>query len=148
MKLISIMLARHGAARRIASLALPGLALLGMGACLGPQATAAQRLAMTPPMGWNDWAHYQCDFTAQTILANARALVRTGLAARGYDTVTIDDCWMLTSRDSHGDLQVDPRRFPDGMHPVATAIHALGLKFGIYEDAGYATCGRYAGSGA
>jgi len=148
MKLISIMLARHGAARRIASLALPGLALLGMGACLGPQATAAQRLAMTPPMGWNDWAHYQCDFTAQTILANARALVRTGLAARGYDTVTIDDCWMLASRDNRGDLQVDPRRFPEGMRPVATAIHALGLKFGIYEDAGYATCGRYAGSGA
>jgi alpha-galactosidase len=99
-------------------------------------------------MGWNDWAHYQCDFTAQTIVANARALAGTGLAAAGYGTVTIDDCWMLTSRDSHGDLQVDPRRFPHGMRPVAAAIHALGLKFGIYEDAGYATCGRFAGSGA
>lgn len=99
-------------------------------------------------MGWNDWAHYQCDFTAQTILANARALVKTGLAARGYDTVTIDDCWMLKSRDRRGDLQADPRRFPDGIRPVAAAIHALGLKFGIYEDAGYATCGGFAGSGA
>src|SRR5581483_10612677 len=148
MKFTSIMPALRGAARRVGALALPGLARLGMGACLAPQATAAQRLAMTPPMGWNDWAHYQCDFTAQTILANARALVRTGLAARVYDTVTIDDCWMLASRDDRGDLQVDPRRFPEGMRPVATAIHALGLKFGIYEDAGYATCGRYAGSGA
>jgi alpha-galactosidase len=53
-----------------------------------------QPLAATPPMGWNDWAHYQCDFTAETILANARALVSTGLAARGYRTVTIDDCWV------------------------------------------------------
>ena len=30
-------------------------------------------LAAIPPMGWNDWAHYQCDYTEQTILANARA---------------------------------------------------------------------------
>ncbi|HEX8756719.1 MAG TPA: ricin-type beta-trefoil lectin domain protein [Steroidobacteraceae bacterium] len=117
--------------------------------CLGQQARAApaERLAPTAPMGWNDWAHYQCDYTAKTILANARALVRTGLAARGYDTVTIDDCWMLKARDSRGDLQVDPRRFPGGMRPVAAAIHALGLRFGIYEDAGYETCGGFAGSG-
>jgi len=109
---------------------------------------AQHRLAVTPPMGWNDWAHYQCDFTASTILANARALVRTGLAARGYDTVTIDDCWMLKKRDSRGNLQPDPARFPHGMRPVAAAIHALGLRFGIYEDAGSATCGRFAGSGS
>jgi alpha-galactosidase len=126
------------------------LALLGAAACFARQARAAevQPLAATPPMGWNDWAHYQCGYTANTILANARALVKSGLAARGYDVVTIDDCWMLKSRDRRGDLQVDPRRFPDGMRPVAAAVHALGLKFGIYEDAGYATCGGFAGSGA
>ena len=110
-------------------------------------AATAGRLAATPPMGWNDWAHYQCDYTAATIVANARALVRTGLAARGYDTVTIDDCWMLKTRDSQGNLQADPRLFPQGMKPVAAAIHGLGLKFGIYEDAGSETCGRFAGSG-
>lgn len=112
-------------------------------------AMAAQppTLAATPPMGWNDWAHYQCDFTAQTILDNARALVSSGLAARGYDTVTIDDCWMQKHRDAAGNLQPDPARFPHGMQPVADAIHALGLKFGIYEDAGSETCGSFAGSG-
>ncbi|HEV2272104.1 MAG TPA: ricin-type beta-trefoil lectin domain protein [Steroidobacteraceae bacterium] len=127
--------------------ALAGPLLLCLGAWTCASATAAGRLAMTPPMGWNDWAHYQCDYTAATILANARALVRTGLAARGYDTVTIDDCWMTTKRDKEGNLQPDPLRFPHGMRPVAAAIHALGLKFGIYEDAGYETCGRFAGSG-
>lgn len=104
-------------------------------------------LAATPPMGWNDWAHYQCGLTAQIILANAQALVKTGLAARGYNTVTIDDCWMQKDRDTHGDLQADPQRFPHGIQPLAQAVHALGLKFGIYEDAGYATCGGFAGSG-
>ncbi len=98
-------------------------------------------------MGWNDWAHYQCHYTAETILSNARALVKSGLAAQGYNTVTIDDCWMQKNRDDHGNLQTDPQRFPQGIKPVADAVHALGLKFGIYEDAGYATCGGFAGSG-
>lgn len=107
----------------------------------------ARQLAVTPPMGWNDWAHYQCNYTAQDILANARALVKTGLAARGYDTVTIDDCWMQKDRDASGNLQADPQRFPQGIKPIAQAVHGLDLKFGIYEDAGYLTCGKFAGSG-
>ena len=98
-------------------------------------------------MGWNDWAHYQCNFTAQTILDNAHALVKSGLAARGYNTVTIDDCWMLKTRDAKGNLQADPARFPEGMKAVADEVHRLGLKFGIYEDAGSTTCGEFAGSG-
>ena len=135
------------APRRLSRVALAASLLLCLGIWMCASATAAGRLAPTPPMGWNDWAHYQCDYTAATILANARALVKTGLAARGYDTVTIDDCWMTKERDSQGNLQPDPARFPHGMRPVAEAIHALGLKFGIYEDAGYETCGRFAGSG-
>lgn len=122
--------------------------LCSMGWC-SQAALAAEShpLATTPPMGWNDWAHYQCNYTAQTILDNARELVKTGLAAHGYNTVTIDDCWMLKTRNSKGNLQPDPARFPHGMKPVVQAIHAMGLKFGIYEDAGYATCGGFAGSG-
>lgn len=116
------------------------------GAFAAPQASSP-RLAATPPMGWNDWAHYQCGFTAQTVLDNANALVTTGLAAAGYKTVVIDDCWMLKDRDRNGDLQPDPQRFPKGMKPIAEAVHKLGLNFGIYEDSGYLTCGGYAGSG-
>jgi alpha-galactosidase len=113
----------------------------------GEPAAGPKLLAATPPMGWNDWAHYQCNFTAQTILENARELVKTGLAARGYNTVTIDDCWMQKNRDASGNLQADQLRFPRGMRPIARSIHALDLKFGIYEDAGYSTCGGFAGSG-
>ena len=28
-------------------------------------ANSNRPLALTPPMGWNDWAHYQCGFTGQ-----------------------------------------------------------------------------------
>ncbi len=135
---------RHGIAFGFAVLLL---AAVWSPSCLAAARTNPDSLAPLPPMGWNDWAHYQCDYTAQTIIENAQALVRTGLAARGYNTVTIDDCWMQKTRDSHGNLQADPQRFPHGMKPVAQAIHALGLKFGIYEDAGSETCGGFAGSG-
>src|SRR5579875_3200370 len=84
-----------------------------------------QKLAVVPPMGWNDWAHYQCHYDHMTIVDNARALVKTGLSKRGYNTVTIDDCWMQTDRNSSGNLQPDPARFPQGIKPVADAVHAL-----------------------
>lgn len=123
------------------------LGALSAPACLAAVPASSAPLASRPPMGWNDWAHYQCGFTAQTVLANARALVTTGLAARGYNIVTVDDCWMQKTRDSRGNLQPDPQRFPQGVKPVVRAVHALGLKFGIYEDAGSETCGGFAGSG-
>lgn len=110
------------------------------------RADPAPGLAATPPMGWNDWAHYQCDYTQNTILKNARALVRRGLAARGYDQVTVDDCWMAKRR-LRGELQANREKFPSGMKAVGARVHALGLRFGIYEDAGYATCAGFAGSG-
>lgn len=143
-----------GLPSRVAAGLMGGLALctaiVGLGPAAGASPTATsgdgKPLALTPPMGWNDWAHYQCDFTESTILDNARALVSTGLAAKGYNTVTIDDCWMQTNRDANGNLQVDGNRFPDGMKYVADTVHGLGLRFGIYEDAGTTTCGGYAGS--
>jgi alpha-galactosidase len=110
-------------------------------------ASPAATLAPTPPMGWNDWAHYQCSVTEQIVIANADALVATGLAAKGYTTVTVDDCWMAASRNSSGQLVADPVKFPHGMAWLGSYLHGKGLKFGIYEDAGSTTCGGYPGSG-
>ncbi len=104
-------------------------------------------LAATPPMGWNDWAHYQCSVSEQVVLDNAQALVSSGLAAKGYDIVTVDDCWMAASRDSSGALVADPVEFPHGMAWLADRLHSMGLRFGIYEDAGSATCAHFPGSG-
>ncbi|MFD9485396.1 ricin-type beta-trefoil lectin domain protein [Streptomyces sp. NPDC059991] len=112
-----------------------------------PVSAAAQGPAPTPPMGWNDWAHYQCGVTEQTVTANADALVSTGLAAKGYTTVTVDDCWTTRSRDADGNLVADPVKFPHGMAWLGSYLHARGLRFGIYEDAGSSTCGGYPGSG-
>lgn len=128
--------------------ALLALCLAPAPAAAEPDATSDTPLALTPPMGWNNWAHYMCDVDESKVVANADALVSTGLAAKGYDTVTVDDCWMAKSRDADGNLVVDTQKFPHGMAWLGDHLHAKGLKFGIYEDAGSLTCERYPGSGS
>ncbi|MFE6847354.1 ricin-type beta-trefoil lectin domain protein [Streptomyces sp. NPDC057686] len=128
--------------------ALLALCLAPAPAAAEPYATSDAPLALTPPMGWNNWAHYMCDIDEAKVVANADALVSSGLAAKGYDTVTVDDCWMAKSRDADGSLVVDTQKFPHGMAWLGEYLHAKGLKFGIYEDAGSLTCERYPGSGS
>ncbi len=128
------------------------LAALVFGASPAPavaatgDATNGANLAVTPPMGFNNWARYECGVSESVMTANADALVSTGLAAKGYNTVTVDDCWMTASRDGSGNLVTNTTKFPHGMAWLGSYLHSRGLKFGIYEDAGTSTCGGYAGS--
>lgn len=103
-------------------------------------------VAATPPMGWNDWYAFQCNLNEQLVEQTADAMVTSGMAAAGYDYVNLDDCWLSHQRDSSGNLQADPAKFPDGIKAVADYVHARGLKLGIYEDVGIQTCAGYPGS--
>jgi len=127
--------------------------LLGVCVCAGLLAGLASTavaegngLALTPPMGWNDWYSIYCGVNAQLVEQTAQEMVANGMKAAGYDYVNIDDCWMAGSRDASGNLVADPTRFPDGIKPVADYVHGLGLKLGIYEDAGTTTCAHFPGS--
>ncbi|MEU8786416.1 glycoside hydrolase family 27 protein [Streptomyces sp. NPDC048637] len=112
-----------------------------------PHATGAYpNLAPRPPMGWNNWSYYMCDINEKAVLDNARALVRTGLARKGYRTVTVDDCWMTRQRDTKGRLVADRTKFPHGMAHLGQQLHRMGLKFGIYTDVGTLTCEKFPGS--
>ncbi len=101
-------------------------------------------LALTPPMGWNDWNAYGCNVSEQLVEQTALAMHNDGMQAAGYAYVNIDDCWMSSSRDAGGNLVANPAKFPDGIAAVASYVHSLGLKLGIYEDAGTATCAGFA----
>ena len=103
-------------------------------------------LARTPQMGFNDWNAYGCNVSEALIKSTALAMHNNGMQAAGYQYVNIDDCWMTHNRDGNGNLVPDPAKFPDGISGTATYVHSLGLKLGIYEDAGSATCAGYPGS--
>ena len=59
--------------------------------------------------------------------------------------INVDDCW-ASERAPNGTVVVDPESFPSGMTALADYIHSLGLKFGIYSDAGHRTCAGRPGS--
>jgi alpha-galactosidase len=111
-----------------------------------PAQALGNGLAKTPPMGWNDWNAYGCNVSETLVKQTADKIVSSGLAAAGYQYVNIDDCWMQSSRDANGNLQPDFSKFPDGISGTAAYVHSKGLKLGIYEDAGTATCAGYPGS--
>src|ERR1700738_3572919 len=85
-------------------------------------------LALTPPMGWNNYNHFGCGVGASTIEQQASAMVNSGLAAAGYRYINIDDCWSTKSRNSNGNLVPDPSKYPNGISAVANYVHGLGLK--------------------
>lgn len=98
-------------------------------------------LALTPPMGWNDWNSYGCGISENAVTNNAAVIVAKGLKAAGYQYVDIDDGW-ASSRDSNGVIQAYSiaGKFPDGIPFVANYVHSLGLKLGVYTDDGTNTC--------
>jgi alpha-galactosidase len=103
-------------------------------------------LARTPPMGWNSWNKYACKgLNEKVVRETADAMVSNGMKDAGYQFVIIDDCWQ-TGRDAEGNIVADAERFPSGIKALADYIHAKGLKFGIYSDAGAMTCAKRPGS--
>src|SRR5215211_7300142 len=99
-------------------------------------------LALTPPMGFNNWNTTQCraDFNEAMVKGIADIFVARGLKDVGYQYVNIDDCWALPQRNGQGNLVPDPVRFPNGIKAVADYVHSKGLKFGVYTSAGTKTC--------
>ncbi len=116
---------------------------------------AGDKLALTPPMGWNHWyAHYD-RVTDKMMREAADIMVSSGMADVGYQYVNIDDCWMNAKkhsdpmrvgplRDEQGNI-VPNRHFPD-MKGMTDYIHSYGLKAGIYTSPGPLTCMSFEGA--
>ena len=133
------------------------------------------KLALTPPMGWNHWYTHYLNITDSIIRNAADEMVKSGMADVGYQYISIDDCWMrispsvLEDRLKNGpefrkkrlrlmdqDSKVGQGRdekgnilpardFPD-MKALTDHIHAYGLKAGIYSSPGPFTCQSFIGS--
>ncbi len=101
------------------------------------------KLAMTPPMGWNSWNCWAGAVSADKVRDAAKAMINSGLADFGYQYVNIDDCWEA-DRDANGEIRTNDR-FGD-MARLATDVHGMGLKLGIYSSPGPYTCAGYTGS--
>jgi alpha-galactosidase len=116
---------------------------------------AGDKLALTPPMGWNHWyAHYD-RITDKMVREAGDRLIASGMADVGYEYVNIDDCWPNAPknkdpkrvgplRDGRGNV-IPNKHFPD-MKALTAYLHCKGLKAGIYTSPGPLTCAGFAGS--
>ena len=94
-----------------------------------------------PTMGWSSWNTYRVDISDSLIMRQTDAMEAMGLKKVGYKYVNIDDGYFGGRDQQTGHLLIHPTRFPHGLRPVVEHIHKLGLKAGIYSDAGRNTCG-------
>lgn len=113
------------------------------------------RIALTPPMGWNSWNCFAHAVSAERVKAAADAMVKSGLINHGWTYINIDDFWQNHRdskdatlrgpfRDAKGFI-VPNTRFPD-MKGLADYVHGRGLKIGLYSSPGPWTCGGCVGS--
>ena len=123
--------------RHYSSIIIALAAILASSCCERPQ-------GVKPPlMGWSSWNAYMVDISDSIITHQADLMVEKGLKDAGYRYVNIDDGF-FGYRDERGYMVPHPERFPkgpEGMRTLVDHIHSLGLKAGIYSDAGDNTCG-------
>ena len=118
-------------------------------------APAAQAEANPPPgtdlkpvLGWSSWSFFRRSSDAAIDEAAARAMKRSGLERLGYRYINQDDFWYRCPGrqgpdvDRYGRWVVRSSKFPrgrdgeNGIAVVASYVHSLGLKFGIYVTPG------------
>ncbi|KAJ7160140.1 glycoside hydrolase family 27 protein [Mycena filopes] len=114
--------------------ALVSLSLLSVGHAL------KNGVGVTPAMGYNPYNAFLCATTEAQYHTSAQTLVSLGLPALGYNYFNIDCGWQSTARDSAGRITWDTKILPAGVPALATFVHGLGLKFGVYSDGGVFAC--------
>ncbi|MBP2706254.1 cellulose binding domain-containing protein [Microbispora sp. RL4-1S] len=129
--------------RRVGALLAAGILAGGLIATQDQASALENGVARTPPMGWNSWNTFGCNISETLIKQMADAIVNSGLRDLGYKYVVVDDCWFNPTRDSSGNLQGNPSRFPSGMKALGDYLHGKGLKFGLYEVPVDKTCAQY-----
>jgi hypothetical protein len=99
-------------------------------------------------MGWSSWNSFSNTINSQIVMDQAKAMVTSGLQKAGYEYVNIDEGWWIGTRDADGNITVNDNQWlpvgltdkPGDMSSIVHFIHNLGLKAGIYTDAGKDGC--------
>jgi alpha-galactosidase len=101
------------------------------------------KIALTPPMGWNSWNCWAAQVSDKNVRASAKAMVDSGLINHGWTYINIDDTWQGDRGGSLNALQGN-KKFPD-MKELCDYVHSLGLKVGVYSSPWITTYAGYPG---
>src|SRR5438093_2216771 len=70
------------------------------------------KIALTPPMGWNSWNCWAGAVDQDKVLRSARAMAKSGLVNHGWSYINIDDTWQ-GDRDPRTMALQGNEKFPD-----------------------------------
>ena len=101
------------------------------------------KIALTPPLGWNSWNCWGDAVDQGKVLRSARAMVSSGLINHGWTYINIDDTWQGHRGGPFNAIQPN-EKFSD-LKALCDAIHGLGLKAGIYSTPWIASYGKNVG---
>ncbi len=104
------------------------------------------KIALTPPMGWNSWNSWAWKIDQEKVLQSARAFKAAGLDQHGWTYINIDNTWQGLPSPKTRALMAN-ERFPD-MKAMAASIHAMGLKVGLYSTPYIASYSMFPGGSA
>lgn len=102
------------------------------------------KIALTPPMGWNSWNCWGNSVSQEKVMSSAQALLDKGLADYGWAYINIDDGWQGLRGGKYNAIQPNSK-FPD-MKALADFLHENGLKLGIYSGPWVGTYAGHIGS--
>ncbi len=91
---------------------------------------AGQTISLTPPMGWNSWNCWGGAVSQDKVLRSAKGMAKD-LRQHGWTFVNIDDGWQGLRGGQYNAIMPN-KKFPN-MAGLATQIHDMGLKVGIYS---------------
>ena len=104
------------------------------------------KIALTPPMGWNSWNCWAGAVDQDKVLRSAKAMHDSGLINHGWTYINIDDTWQ-GKRDPKTHALQGNEKFPD-MKGLCDQIHDMGLKAGIYSTPWITSYATYPGGSA
>lgn len=102
------------------------------------------KIALTPPMGWNSWNCWGNTVSQDKVLASTKAIEESGLANYGWSYINIDDGWQGIRGGKYNAIQPN-KKFPD-MKALADSLHAMGFKLGIYSGPWVGTYAAHIGT--
>jgi hypothetical protein len=85
----------------------------------------------------------------EKVMGSAKRIIDSGLAAKGYRYINLDDGWAAKRRLPDGHLIIRTDKFPSAVtrnkktpsfKAYTDKLHSMGFKAGIYSDMGRHTC--------
>lgn len=104
------------------------------------------KIALTPPMGWNSWNCWGNSVSQEKVMSSAVAMLEKGLVDYGWSYINIDDGWQGLRGGKDNAIQPNSK-FPD-MKALGEFLHGNGLKLGIYSGPWVATYAGHCGESA